>query len=82
MPVRKKIEPPDWTYNKLRETLFKHAKSRSQIFDYHHCITEFHSVMEYIHLRALQGTAKDEDVLNEETCKGIYKKLDSASSAE
>ena len=80
MPVRKNIKPPDWTYDTLRGTLFKHAKSRSQIFDYHHCIAEFHSVMEYIHLQSLQVTAKGEHrkVLNKDTCDDIYTKLDEA----
>ncbi len=55
-PVRRDITlPHEWTYKRLRDELFKHAKSRSQIFDYHHCIRELHSVMEYV--RTLpQGT--------------------------
>ena len=38
---------PNITYNELRNTLFKHAKSRSQIFDFHHYMREIHAVLKY-----------------------------------
>ncbi|MFA5422288.1 MAG: hypothetical protein WC374_00325 [Phycisphaerae bacterium] len=60
-PIRKKIIPPDWTYQTLREELFKHAKSRSQIFDYHHCIRELHSIIEFIRLGTIEKSQSQLD---------------------
>ena len=76
-PVRKNIIPPKLKYEELREKLFKNAISRSQIFDYHHCIREFHSVMEYIHFSALRINPNDKDA-NDKFFDTIYEKLEGA----
>jgi hypothetical protein len=39
---------PQLTFSELRETYFADARSRSQIFDYRHCMREIHSILEYI----------------------------------
>jgi hypothetical protein len=76
LPERKDITLPDWTYNRLRENLFKHAKSRSQIYDYHHCMRELHAVLEYVHScgkttrRGLKKDSLDQDIQKE-----LYEKL-------
>lgn len=49
LPERKDIKLPDLTYNDLRDTFFENAKSRSQVFDFHHCMRELHPVLEYVH---------------------------------
>jgi hypothetical protein len=79
-PARKDIELPDCTYKDLRETFFKQAKSRSQIFDYHHCIRELHSLMQYVHFNAQkEGSPNGDKVrLNQTTFDNISAKLEQA----
>ncbi len=50
IPTVTGIKLPTLTYGELRENYFKHARSRSQVFDYHHCMRELHSVLELIRL--------------------------------
>jgi hypothetical protein len=38
---------PDKTYNSMR-SLFEGARSRTDIFDYRHCMRELHSILEYV----------------------------------
>lgn len=40
---------PDKTYNDIRK-IFAHAKSRTDIFDFRHCMRELHSVLEYVRI--------------------------------
>lgn len=44
-PERNDIKPLTFTYNDLRQRIFKCARSRSSIFDYRHCMREIHSVL-------------------------------------
>lgn len=77
LPERKDIVLPNWSYNRLRRTFFTHAKSRSQVFDYHHCMREFHSVLEYVH--SIGQPTRDQNMeysLDEDVLCEIYKKLD------
>lgn len=43
---------PDMSYAEIRRQFFGTAQSRSQIFDFHHCMRELHSVLEYIRLES------------------------------
>ncbi len=47
VPDQKEKLIPKTTFNQLKQNYFRNAKSRSQIFDYHHCIRELHSVLEF-----------------------------------
>ena len=49
VPGRAREMLPSTTYTELRELLFPTAKSRSDIFDYHHSIRELHCIIEYVH---------------------------------
>lgn len=77
-PKRKDIELPNWTYNRLRNTLFIHAKSRSQIFDYHHCMRELHSVLEFVHFSERDPGQKNKEQLSEKFEKILFEKLQAA----
>lgn len=48
MPERHDLTLPTISYGELREQVFKDAKSRSQMFDFTHCMAVFHSLLEYI----------------------------------
>ncbi len=48
LPERSDIKLPQTTYNEMRKNIFRHAKSRNQIFDYHHCMRELHAVLSRI----------------------------------
>jgi len=48
LPQRDSELLPDTTYKEVSDTLFQHAKSRAEIFDYRHCTREFLSVLEYV----------------------------------
>ena len=50
IPERPDIKISNVTYSDLRSDFFENARSRSQIFDYHHCMREFHSLIEYVRL--------------------------------
>jgi hypothetical protein len=43
------IDLPKDTFQALRETLFRCARSRTTIFDYRHCMREIHGLIEYLH---------------------------------
>jgi RecA/RadA recombinase len=43
---------PDTTFTELKETYFKDARSRSRIFDYEHCMLEFHSLFQFVKVLA------------------------------
>lgn len=48
IPERYDLGQPNLTFSDLRERFFKHAKSRTQMFDYRHCMREIHGVLEYV----------------------------------
>ncbi len=55
LPERRYHSPhmlPDTTFVGLRETYFKHARSRSEIFDYEHCMLELHSLFQFVKVLA------------------------------
>lgn len=49
IPERSDIKLPKITFKELRDMLFKSARSRTEVFDYRHCIRYLHSVMEQVH---------------------------------
>jgi hypothetical protein len=46
--LRSDIRLPRTTYNQIKNEYLEHAYYRSQIYDYHHCMREFHSVLEFV----------------------------------
>ncbi len=55
LPERRYYSPqmlPDTTFVGLRKTYFKHARSRSEIFDYEHCMLELHSLFQFVKVLA------------------------------
>ena len=78
LPERKDIALPNWTYNRLRKTLFRHAKSRSQVFDYHHCMREFHSILEYVHFISRESRSQMKEVLDKQALGELHSKLNRA----
>jgi hypothetical protein len=48
-PQRPDIQLQDISFNELLKRFIVTAKSRSSIFDFHHCILEIHSVLEHVH---------------------------------
>ena len=51
LPERRYDTPdmlPDVTFKQLREMCFKDARSRSQIFDYEHCMLELQSLIRFV----------------------------------
>jgi len=58
LPQRTKESMPGITYKQMREKFFKYAKSRSQIFDYQHCIRELHSLYKFTQMLAMNGIEK------------------------
>ncbi|MBN1155461.1 hypothetical protein JXB12_11135 [candidate division KSB1 bacterium] len=74
-PKRKDIELPNWTYNQLRKTLFARAKSRSQIFDFHHCMRELHSVLEFVHFAEREQNKINKVRLSDEFRDKLFEKL-------
>ena len=58
LPERRDIVLPEMTFNDLRKMLFENARSRTQIFDYRHCMREFHAVLQDVHtIRDVQPDA-------------------------
>jgi len=39
---------PNTTYKEIRYKYFRHAQSRSQIYDYRHCMVELNTIMKFI----------------------------------
>jgi hypothetical protein len=79
LPERKDIDLPVWTYNDLRKNLFKHAKSRSEIYDYHHCMRELHAVLEYVHSAApMAKSGSEKENLDKNIQEELSKKLHKA----
>ena len=52
IPERPADSVPSWTFGDIHDKLFPFAKSRSQIFDYRHCVREIHTVIEAIQAAA------------------------------
>jgi RecA/RadA recombinase len=52
---RSDIKMPTTTYQELRNKYFSHARSRSQVFDYRHCMREIHSVLKFTEQIALRN---------------------------
>ncbi|MCB9501650.1 MAG: hypothetical protein H6696_06900 [Deferribacteres bacterium] len=77
-PERKDIKLPETTYNQLRTDYFKHAKSRSQIYDYHHCMREFHAVLEFIHFAERFPKPNKDTTLDPNFQKELFAKLNTA----
>ncbi|HET6442576.1 MAG TPA: ATPase domain-containing protein [Phycisphaerae bacterium] len=50
IPERSDVKQPDLTFSGLRKKFFDRAKSRTQMFDYRHCMRELHGVLEYVHV--------------------------------
>jgi hypothetical protein len=48
-PERSDLELPRLTYKEFREKFFRIAKSRSNIFDYRHCMREIYAVLKEVH---------------------------------
>jgi hypothetical protein len=45
---RGNISMPNTTYKEIRYKYFRHAQSRSQIYDYRHCMVELNTIIKYI----------------------------------
>lgn len=52
---RSDIGQPSLTYEELYNDFFPHALSRSDIFDYRHCMHELHGVLEYVRSQPTGG---------------------------
>jgi len=50
IPERRDLGQPNLTFSNLRERFFGNAKSRTQVFDYRHCMREIHGVLEFVHV--------------------------------
>jgi hypothetical protein len=57
---RDNIIMPDTTYREFRYNYFRNAKSRSQIYDYRHCMVELNTILKYIENIAVKDKQSDE----------------------
>lgn len=72
---------PHKTFKQLRNIYFRDAKSRTQIFDFRHTITELGAIFQFAHFGAFPATeSSDFAVTQEELFKKIYRRLNKAFS--
>ena len=45
---RDKLTLPDTTFKEIRTNYFKYAQSRSQVYDFRHCMVELNTVLKYV----------------------------------
>jgi hypothetical protein len=71
---------PETTFNQMRQSFFKNAKCRSQIFDYRHTISELGAIFQYAHFGAypFKMDGKLNIPQNNLLIKKIYKRLNKA----
>lgn len=64
LPERPHKLLPKETYERVRE-MFEDAKSRTDIFDFRHCMRELHSVLEYVRIsERISASELDEKIKN------------------
>jgi len=74
--LRNDIQLPRTTYDDLLESYLQTAFYRSQIYDYHHCMREFHSILEMV--RGMDfGNVKSAAELQKQSA-GSFKEIDDA----
>ena len=49
IPKRRDVSLPKTTFSEVREYFFRTAKTRTQVFDYRHCMRHLHAILEMVH---------------------------------
>ena len=49
IPKRRDVSLPKITFSEVREYFFRTAKTRTEVFDYRHCMRHLHAILEMVH---------------------------------